>query len=119
MNFRCFASTPARSCLARSIGSVSVLAAAARSHVVPSVLPASTSDSIWTAIQHVIIGHDHDICRQSRRLELAERASGLQRWAVALSLEAARQQEAAKALRNLEREVEAHATRSPQYCPRP
>lgn len=42
---------------------------------------------------------------QQRRAELTERGSGLQRWAVALSLEAARQTEAAKALRALEEQV--------------
>ena len=42
---------------------------------------------------------------QQRRAELTECGSGLQRWAVALSLEAARQAEAAKALRDLEEHV--------------
>ncbi len=54
---------------------------------------------------------------QTRRLELAERASGLQRWAVALSLEATRQQEAAKALRDLENEVQAVAHDGSHHLP--
>ena len=46
---------------------------------------------------------------------MAERASGLQRWAVALSLEAARQQEAAKGLRDLESEVRPQIIVNTQY----
>ena len=42
---------------------------------------------------------------QQRRAELTERGSALQRWAVALCLEAARQTEATKALRALEEQV--------------
>ena len=52
-------------------------------------------------------GSPHEAVKalQQRRAELTERGSGLQRWAVALSLEAARQTGAAKALRALEEQV--------------
>ena len=42
---------------------------------------------------------------QRRRTELTDRVSGLQRWAVALALEAARQAAAAKSLGVLEEKV--------------
>ena len=42
---------------------------------------------------------------QRRRTELTERVSGLQRWSVALALEAARQTAAAKSLGILEEQV--------------